>query len=57
MLDAVPDPLSLGDSSLVDGFIVETHTLGCRNHGGDFESEWWERHGGSTTSTPPTASV
>ena len=44
MLAAISDPLQLGGSRLVDGFIVETHTIGCRNHADDPESEWWERH-------------
>ena len=44
MLDALSGPMSLGDSKVVAGFFVETHTLGCRNHADDPEDEWEERH-------------
>jgi hypothetical protein len=44
LLAAISDPLLLGTSELVDGFIVETHTLGCRNHADEPQEQWWERH-------------
>ena len=34
----------LGTLEVVDGWVVETHTLGCRNHGDDPENQWWDRH-------------
>jgi len=44
MLAAVPDPLQLGDHRVVDGYCLETHTLGCRNHADEPEPEWWDSH-------------
>ena len=44
MLASLSGPLSLGDTRVVDGFCLEIHTIGCRNHADDPEDEWWERH-------------
>lgn len=44
LLAEIDDPLTLGMSMLIDEFIVETNTIGCRNHADDPEEEWWERH-------------
>jgi hypothetical protein len=33
-----------GDSIAVDGFWIETHTLGCRNAADDPEDQWQARH-------------
>lgn len=41
---AVRAPDLPGDSDFIDGFWIETHTLGCRNQGDDPESEWWSAH-------------
>lgn len=44
MLSQLSGPLSLGDTRVVSGFCIETHTIGCRNHADDPEEEWWDRH-------------
>jgi hypothetical protein len=36
--------LLCGDSEAVDGFWIETHTLGCRNAADDPEDQWQVRH-------------
>ncbi len=38
------DPMRLGDTDLVDGWHIETHTLGCRNHADTPEADWWDEH-------------
>lgn len=37
-------PDLVGDSDVVADHWIETHTLGCRNAGGDPEDQWWEAH-------------
>jgi len=41
MLDAVK-PEQAGDSKVVDGYWIETHTLGCRNAADEAEETWWD---------------
>lgn len=38
------NPDAVGDTATVDGYAIETHTLGCRNAADDPEEEWWDRH-------------
>ena len=33
-----------GTSKVVDGWWVETHTIGCRNAADEPEDEWWDSH-------------
>ena len=35
-------PIVEGDSTVVDGYWIETHTLGCRNSAGEAEETWWD---------------
>ena len=43
MLDPLKShPEKVGDSRAVDGYWIETHTLGCRREGGDKEDSFWE---------------
>lgn len=42
--DVKGKPHRVGDSDVVDGYWIETHTLGCRNEGGDSEENWWDEH-------------
>jgi hypothetical protein len=45
LLDALEgDSERLGASETVDGFWVETHTLGCRNHADTDPERRWEEH-------------
>src|ERR1035437_6570925 len=44
MLAQLSGPLSLGTSKVVDGWWLETHTIGCRHHAEEPEAEWWDRH-------------
>lgn len=44
MYRKIKDPMDVGDSGIVGGFWIETHTLGCRREGGDPEDKWWECH-------------
>lgn len=45
MLDALHGNTQLcGDSEVVDGWWVETHTLGCRNAADEPEEQWQESH-------------
>jgi hypothetical protein len=45
MLDALHgNTLLLGDSGVVDGWWVETHTLGCRDAADEPEERWQESH-------------
>lgn len=37
-------PGKVGDSDVVDGHWIETHTLGCRREGGDPEDSLWDCH-------------
>jgi hypothetical protein len=37
-------PKKLGESDLVAGVWIETHTLGCRNAAGEPEENWWASH-------------
>lgn len=38
------NPNLCGDSTVVDGYWIETHTYGCRNAADDPEDEWADRH-------------
>ena len=38
------DPARLGDSCVVEGWWIETHTIGCRNHADTPEDDWWDEH-------------
>lgn len=44
MLAAVANTMLVGDTDTVDGWFIETHTLGCRNAADDPETEWLDRH-------------
>ncbi len=35
-------PNVAGDSTIVDGYWIETHTLGCRNAADEEEKTWWD---------------
>lgn len=35
-------PEATGDSTVVDGYWIETHTLGCRNAADEPEETWWD---------------
>jgi hypothetical protein len=37
-------PDAVGATDSVEGYLIETHTLGCRDAADDPEEEWWERH-------------
>ena len=37
-------PMVCGTSRVVDGYWIETHTLGCRDAADEPESEWWGSH-------------
>lgn len=41
---AVHAPDLPGDSDVLDGYWIETHTIGCRNHADDPQDEWWKAH-------------
>jgi len=43
MLDEAKPDLC-GDSKIVDGFWLETHTLGCRNAADEHPDTWWDTH-------------
>ena len=34
----------LGESDLVQGWWIESHTLGCRNHADEPRESWWGTH-------------
>ena len=36
--------LLLGDSDIVEGYWLETHTIGCRNAADTDPGRWWEEH-------------
>ena len=38
------NPDRLGDSDVADGWWIETHTLGCRNHADEAGEVWWDTH-------------
>jgi hypothetical protein len=44
MLENCSSEMSLGDTDLVDGWHIETHTIGCRNHADSPEANWWDEH-------------
>lgn len=44
MLESIGDPLLVGDSCEVEGWWIETHTLGCRNAADEPEKDWWNSH-------------
>lgn len=44
MLESIGDPLLVGDSCEVEGWWIETHTLGCRNAADEPEQDWWISH-------------
>jgi hypothetical protein len=44
MLEAVNNPMLVGDSDVVEGWWIETHTLGCRNAADEPEENWWDSH-------------
>lgn len=37
-------PNRVGDTDVVDGFYIETHTLGCRDAADEPEENWWDSH-------------
>jgi len=37
-------PHRIGDTANVEDYVIETHTLGCRNAADDPEDTWYERH-------------
>ena len=43
-MKAIEQPLLPGDTAVIDGYWIETHTIGCRNQGDDLEDEWWNCH-------------
>jgi len=38
------DPQACGTSKVMDGFWIETHTIGCRNSADTPEENWWDEH-------------
>jgi hypothetical protein len=38
------NPFRVGDSAVVAGCWIETHTLGCRNAAEEPEEAWWDSH-------------
>ena len=44
MLANITSSQSLGDTDVVDGWYIETHTIGCRNHADEAEENWWDNH-------------
>lgn len=44
MLANITSPLSVGDTDVVEGWHIETHTLGCRNAADEAEDDWWASH-------------
>jgi len=45
LLDALAGtPDRLGDSDVAEGWWVETHTLGCRDHADEAREVWWDAH-------------
>lgn len=38
------NPERLGASDVADGWWIETHTLGCRNHADEPRGDWWGTH-------------
>ncbi len=43
MLEAV-NPLLVGDTLQIEGWWLETHTLGCRNAADEHKDDWWSSH-------------
>lgn len=44
MMEAVSNPQLCGDTDVVEGWHIETHTLGCRNQADEPEENWWSNH-------------
>lgn len=44
MASALNDEHSIGDTSLLDGYHIETHTLGCRIAADTSEDDMWDEH-------------
>ena len=44
MLAGITNPLSVGDTDVVEGWHIETHTIGCRNAADELEEDWWDSH-------------
>lgn len=44
MLASITNPLSVGDTDVVEGWHIETHTIGCRNAADEPEEDWWDSH-------------
>lgn len=44
MLEAVANTMLVGDTDVVDGWFIETHTLGCRNAADEPEDRWLDSH-------------
>lgn len=44
MLGQIESPNSIGDTDIVDGWAIETHTLGCHREAGVPEDELWDAH-------------
>lgn len=44
MLDSLASPLSVGDTDFVEGWHIETHTLGCRHAADEAEEDWQDSH-------------
>lgn len=44
MLSVLNDEHSIGDTSLLDGHHIETHTLGCRTAAGTQVDDMWDEH-------------
>ena len=45
LADVSENPMRCGTSTVVDGYWIETHTLGCRNAADEPENQWWDSHG------------
>jgi len=44
MRESLASTMLVGDTDLVGGWHIETHTLGCRNAADDPREEWMDRH-------------
>ena len=44
MLSKLRSARTCGTTDLVDGWSIETHTLGCRYEAGTPEEDWWDEH-------------
>lgn len=38
------NPNIVGDSKTIDGYWIESHTIGCRNAADEHPNEWWKSH-------------